>query len=85
MEKVTFMFDVQLNDNEDWMAKGTVVSVSDNEYYLNKHAGYIPVIVDSAYNFEENKIKLDPSVEWFTVGTFKQLNDNITCEGNCVE
>lgn len=73
MKTLTFAFDVQLNDSEDWIAKDTEVQISENEIYLNRHSGYTPVIIKDAYDFDGNKMKISPYVEWFSNGSFVEL------------
>lgn len=70
---VTFALDVQLNDNEDWIPKGTKVRVSDNEYHLNRHEGFIPVIITEAMDYDGDRVEFDPYVEWFNEKSFVEF------------
>jgi hypothetical protein len=73
MKKLTFAFDVQLNDQEDFIAAGTQVEVSDNPLYLNRHNDFTPVIITSAYNYNGKTIKINQITEWFSNNSFIEL------------
>lgn len=73
MKTLTFAFDCQLNDNEDWIKGGTVVNVSDNPFYLKRHKDATPVIITEVYNYEGEKIEIVPTVEWFINSSFEEL------------
>lgn len=71
MKTLTFGTDVQLDDNGNWIAEGTQVTVSNNEFYLNRHKGFTPVIVTQALDYKGRKISIEPTVEWFSNRSFK--------------
>jgi hypothetical protein len=72
MKTLTFAFDCQL-DNEDWIKEGTVVMVSDNEYYVKRFRDSTPVIITEAYTYEGEKISIPATVEWFDNNSFVEL------------
>jgi hypothetical protein len=72
MKTLTFAFDCQL-DNEDWIKEGTVVMVSDNEYYVKRFRDSTPVIITEAYTYEGEKISIPDTVEWFDNNSFVEL------------
>lgn len=73
MKKLTFVCDVQLNDNEDWIEAGTVVTVSDNIHHVNKYEHSVPVVVNEAYDMKGNKKKVNDTIVWFSKGSFVEL------------
>jgi hypothetical protein len=71
MQEVTFAFDVQLNDNEDWIKEGTKVSIYDHPL---KKTDAVPVIITKYWNFEGKELEQSPNYEWFMVRSFKEFN-----------
>ena len=67
---VTFALDVQLNDDEDWIASGTKVKVSDSKFHLIRYEDAIPVIITEAFDIDEDKVEFTPYVEWFMKNSF---------------
>jgi mRNA-degrading endonuclease HigB of HigAB toxin-antitoxin module len=74
MNTLTFKFDCQLNDNEDWIKEGTKVQVSSNQFHVNRFKDSTPVIITEALDIDGNKVKLIPYVEWFMNSCFVELN-----------
>lgn len=70
MKTVTFAFDCQLNNQEDFIKEGSVVEVSDNEFYIHRYENSIPVIITEGYNCKGKKIAFEPYVEWFMKESF---------------
>ena len=62
MKTLTFAFDVQLHDNEDWIKEGTVVSVSDT---WRQHEGFTPVIITEGFSYSGKHITIQPAEEVF--------------------
>lgn len=72
METLTFKFDTQLNDNEDWISKGTVVQVAD---IWKHHEGSTPVIITEAITYQGKHITFDyPVIESFMNCSFDELS-----------
>ena len=71
MKTLTFAFDVQFNDKEDWVAAGTEVNVSDNEFHLSRWEDSTPVIIKEVFTYKGKCIEIDPTVEWFSNNTFE--------------
>lgn len=69
---LTFKMDCQLNDNEDWIAAGTKVEVSINQFH-HKYKDSAPVIITEAYDYYGNPVKINPMVEWFGNSSFEEL------------
>lgn len=70
MRSLTFAFDVQLNDEEDWIAEGTVVTEAETS---RKIEGFTPVLVTQAFDYQNRPIDVDPYFEYFLSGSFKEL------------
>jgi hypothetical protein len=68
MIKLTFAFDCQLNENEDYVKEGQQVELYPYPIYKE---GFTPVRVKEAYTFLGGKIKTDEIV-WFTNASFKE-------------
>jgi hypothetical protein len=62
MKELTFAFDCQLNDQEDYVKEGTKVKVYDHPL---KKPGFTAVIIKKAINCQGNTINLMPKYEWF--------------------
>ena len=73
---LTFKHDTQLNNQEDYIPAGTVVSIPTNlhESYLSTQLshGHIPVIINHAYTYNGEYITLDPTIEWFSPDAFEE-------------
>lgn len=70
MKTLTFAFDVQLNNHEQYIPKGTVVEIADTK----QHEGLFPVIITEVKSLIDHKIvKIDPTVEYFFNFNFKEL------------
>lgn len=67
---LTFALDVQLNDNEDWIAEGTVVEIYNTP---RDSKGFTPVIITHGYTHSGEPITLDPYYEFFSNSSFKEL------------
>lgn len=72
---LTFAFDVQLNDQEDYISEGTQVKISDNPFHLTRYEGFTPVIITEAYSYNGNKLTITSYVEWFTCESFIELRN----------
>jgi hypothetical protein len=68
MIKLTFAFDCQLNDNEDYVKEGQEVELYP--YPIHKE-GFTPVRIKKAFSFEGDPIKTN-EVHWFTSSSFKE-------------
>jgi hypothetical protein len=71
MKELTFAFDVQISDQEDWIPEGTVVKVSENPFHLNRWQDSTPVIITEYYTYNGEVVEVTPYVEWFANDTFK--------------
>ena len=65
---LTFAFDSQLTDNEDYVKAGTVVEIVD----LDRHKGFTGVRVTEAYDYNGNQIEVN-DVCWFSNSSFIEL------------
>lgn len=77
MKTLTFAFDVQFNDKEDWIPEGTKVNVSENEFHLSRWKDAAPVIIKEILSYKGKRIEIDPTVEWFSNNTFVELRRNV--------
>jgi hypothetical protein len=73
MDKLTFAFDCQLNDQEDFIKEGTTVKVYDHPL---KKEGFTAVVISSAFNYKEEEITFPSNYEWFSNAAFKELRNN---------
>ena len=73
MNKLTFAFDVQLDEQENYIASCTQVEISNNPFHLNRYTDSTPVIINKAYNHKGNQIKINPTIEWFLNSSFVEL------------
>lgn len=71
MNEVTFKMDCNLNDNEDWIAAGTKVAISDR--YNNRKKDTTWVIIKKAFSFEGKEIELNEHVEFMNVAFKEEL------------
>lgn len=69
VKTLTFAYDCQLTDNEDYVKAGTVVELSN---FSGKHKGFVGVRVTEAYDYKDDPIEVD-DVCWFSTGSFKEL------------
>ncbi|MED4885414.1 hypothetical protein [Bacillus smithii] len=71
MKTLTFAFDVQLNGQDQYIPKGTVVKISNTH---KQNEGFVPVVITEVKSLIDNKIvKIDPTVEYFFSFNFKEL------------
>lgn len=68
MKTLTFNLDVQLDHDENWIAKNTVVQVADDAW--KQYEGFTPVIITDAYDYNGNKIKVNKIVDYFSNCSF---------------
>lgn len=69
---LTFAFDVQLNDNEDYIKAGTKVRIYDHPI---KKSDCTPVIIDKAWTYEGKEFTPDCiTYEWFMNSSFIESN-----------
>jgi hypothetical protein len=66
MKTLTFAFDAQLNDQEDYIPAGTQVKVYNT---WRQHEGFTPVLVEAALTYKGKPITVN-QVEYFTNQTF---------------
>jgi DNA/RNA endonuclease YhcR with UshA esterase domain len=69
MKTLTIAFDVQLNDNEDYLQEGTILEVAD---VWKQYEGSTPVIVKEALNYKGKPVKVS-EIAYFMNCTFKEL------------
>jgi hypothetical protein len=72
MKELTFAFDCQLNDQEDYIKEGTKVKIYDHPL---KKPGFTPVIIESAHTYKEKAIKVPSKHEWFANTAFIELRN----------
>jgi hypothetical protein len=73
MKTLTFAFDVQLDQDENYIEEGTVVKVSDSPFHLNRWEDSVPVIITEAFSYEGKKFSIPATVEWFMKSSFAEL------------
>ncbi len=69
MSKLTFAFDCQLNENEEWIEEGTTVKTYNHPL---KKEGYQCVMIEWAYTWEGTAFNHN-QYEWFMNEAFKEL------------
>lgn len=72
MKELTFAFDCQLNNQEDYVKEGTKVKVYDHPL---KKPDFTAVIIEKAINCQGNTINLMPNHEWFVNAAFIELRN----------
>jgi hypothetical protein len=70
MTKLTFAFDCQLNDEEDYIKEGTIVEVYP---HLKNGEEFTAVIIDKAWSYEGEELNPYPTYEIFMNTAFKEL------------
>lgn len=68
--ELTFAFDCQVDDYENYVKAGQVVKVSDT---WRKHEGFTPVIITDGYTFTDQPITFDPMEIFFMSECFVEL------------
>jgi hypothetical protein len=71
MKTLTFAFDVQLNDKEDWIMEGTKVEVAEAS---RLHEGFTPVIITEACRYD-GKIFKTTVIEYFLNESFVEFRN----------
>jgi hypothetical protein len=71
MMMLTFAFDCQLNNNEDYIKEGTKVRVYNHPL---KKQGFTAVVIEAAFNHKGKEITFPSTYEWFSNAAFKELN-----------
>lgn len=71
MNTLTFAFDCQLNDLEDYVAEGTVVEVVDT---WRKSEGFTPVLITKCFTYEGMPMDIK-QVEYFMNESFVELRN----------
>lgn len=70
MKTLTFAFDVQLNDDEDYIIEGTVVQVAD---VWKQYEDSTAVIITEGYSYNGDPIQFVPFVDHFMNRSFVEL------------
>lgn len=70
MKTLTFAFDCQLNDNEDYIKEGTIVQVAD---VWRQHEGFTPVIITEGYSYIDKPIVVEKEIIYFMNESFVEL------------
>jgi hypothetical protein len=70
MKELTFAFDCQLNDEEDFIKAGTKVKVIDDG---KQYEGYAAVVITDGYSYHGEPIQFIPFVDHFLKGSFVEL------------
>lgn len=71
MKQLTFAFDCQLNDDEDYIKEGTVVQVATD--VIRQHEGFMAVTITEGYSYNGDPIQFVPFTDYFTHKSFKEL------------
>lgn len=66
----TLKIDFLLNSKGDYLKKGTELKISNHASHKNKRFGFFPVIVESAYNAEGEKLDYKSHVVWIDENFF---------------
>jgi hypothetical protein len=68
--ELTFAFDCQLNDEEDYIKAGTKVKVSETG---KQYEGYAAVVITDGYSYHGEPIQFIPFVDYFLKESFVEL------------
>jgi hypothetical protein len=72
MTEVTFAFDCQLNNDEDFMKQGQKVTVVTTG---KQYDGFIKVRITDAYSYNDEPIQFVPFSDHFLKESFIELRD----------
>jgi hypothetical protein len=72
MTEVTFAFDCQLNDDEDFMKEGQKVTVVSTG---KQYEGFIKVRITDAYSYNGELIQFIPFTDHFLKESFIEFRD----------
>jgi hypothetical protein len=70
MKTLTFAFDVQLNDDEDYIKEGTKVQIADTS---RQHEGFAAVVITEGFSYHGEPIEFVPFVDHFMNESFVEL------------
>jgi hypothetical protein len=72
MKELTFAFDCQLNDDEDYMKEGQKVTVVTTG---KQYEGFVKVRITDAYSYDGKPIQFVPFTDHFSTASFVELRD----------
>lgn len=71
MKTLTVKFDLQLNDDEDFLKEGMKLRFAEE---ARVHEGFVAVEITNAFSHEGDPIEFVPFVDYFTPASFVELS-----------